>query len=91
MIETDGPGYLLDTLTGENKQICVPGEKHFNFIDWVDKGNQLAFAVGLDSGKSQLILMDPEKWEGQILIEGMDMAYLPDVYGMIDWTPLDLP
>ena len=87
----DGPGYLLDTLTDKNKQICIPGETLFYMIDWVDKEDLLAFAVGLDSGKSQLVLMDPEKWEGQILMEGSDMAYIPFAYGLVGLTPLDLP
>lgn len=83
--ETGGPGFILDTLSSEVREICDE-QASFAYGQWVTE-NLLAYVMLDESGRQQLRILDVDTWEGQVLVAGE----MNEQFEIVGWTPLDVP
>ncbi len=77
----DGPGVMVDTLTGWAGEICNP-EATFIDGEWITE-TQFLYSMKSTNGNESLRLLDIPSWETQVLTESG-----PTVFG---WTPVEFP
>jgi len=80
-----GPGYIIDTETGQQKEICMDGYV-FGHGDWVKNTDLLLYTMYSEENTS-VELLDISSWTTQTVIElGPDNSI-----NLIGWTPISLP
>jgi Tol biopolymer transport system component len=81
----EGPGYIVDTHTHTQQEICSAGYL-FNAGNWIKDTDLMLYALQSPTS-TRVELLDVSKWETQMLAE-----LGPDSYvNLIGWTPITLP
>lgn len=83
-----GPGFVLNTLTGEIREVCDP-EVTLYMARWVSVSgrNLLVYLVYRQDETGELRLLDIDSWQAEVL-STVTIPYQIDILG---WTPIEFP
>lgn len=83
-----GPGFVLNTLTGEIREVCDP-EVTLYLARWVSVAgrNLLAYLVYRLDETGELRLLDIDSWQTEVL----HTAIIPYQIDILGWTPVEFP
>ena len=80
-----GPGFIIDTQTGYQKEICEEGYVFGNEA-WIENTDLLLYTMYSEE-KTKVELLDTSSWETQKVIELGPNNWI----NLIGWTPIELP
>ncbi|WP_169238277.1 TolB family protein [Candidatus Roseilinea sp. NK_OTU-006] len=83
-----GPSFVLNTLTGEIREVCDP-KVTFYRARWVSVAgrNLLVYLVYRQDETGELRLLDVDSWQAEVL----STVNIPYQIDMLGWTPVEFP
>jgi hypothetical protein len=89
---SEGPAFILDTMTNTIREICTPGYAFLNG-QWLPDSHQFVYTVRRgeylqEAGVQELGILDVDSWTAQILAVSANENATINILG---WTPLEWP